>query len=399
MQKALALAILAVPADGTALRLRGEPAKPADIKNKWDKMDGFLEVMFTMACKWKNGKDVFGQGAAALKDGEVEGAAGYQAYVKDLQARNVKGLQKSCGLIIAESKKSCRDGCAASWNALAAKRDECDEKCEKVYSNFERSCASKVDNLAKVYSQNSAMAEAQQQCYRGHCGKFPMVWMKEDEKAMTDEVKEQCEKRCTEKNIKIGCQEKWAAEIDFVTSDVNSKCAEESGVSKCLDGKKSGVSSEYDKCKSDTEKTCGDEFKTCTDKGNADKNFKDAKAFCTDRKKMCLEQSADKCLKENKAALKEAEADCKKDAAKELQTCQDDELEKREKAAEKKCIDKRTPTCKKDCNASCEVNKMNTCLAKLKTKDDPGKLFCKDFWSMLHSSAEVDPVTGMPVAL
>merc|ERR1719379_603068 len=120
--------------------------------------------------------------------------------------------------------------------------------------------------------------------------------MKEQEKAMANEVWMSDE------------DEAMAAEIDFVTSDVNSKCAEESGVSKCLDGKKSGVSSEYDKCKSDTEKTCGDEFKKCTNKGNADKNFKDAKAFCTDRKKMCLEQSADKCLKENKAALKEAEA-------------------------------------------------------------------------------------------
>ena len=33
-------------------------ATPASIHEKYDKMDEFLKVMFTMACKWKHGKDV-----------------------------------------------------------------------------------------------------------------------------------------------------------------------------------------------------------------------------------------------------------------------------------------------------------------------------------------------------
>jgi hypothetical protein len=401
MQSAIViiLSLLVAPATAASLRLRADPAKPAAIKAKWEKMDDFLGVMFTMACKWKNGKDVNGLAAEKLKDGEVEGADGYAAFVKETQAKNVVGLRKSCGLIISESKKKCRDGCAASWNQVAQKRNDCDEKCVSVYDNFERSCESKADNLQKVYAQKSAKAAAQKQCYEGHCKEFPMVWMKEKEADQKSEVKTQCDKRCTKENVKIGCQEKWAAEIDYVSVKVNSDCAEKSGVSKCLDGKKKDVSAAYDKCKADTKKTCGDAYKTCTDKGNADKNFKDAKAFCDDRKEVCSKQAEENCQNDNRAALFKAESECNKKAGKELTKCQDDTLKKLETDSEKKCIDKRTPTCKKDCQGSCEVGKMKKCLANLKTDDNPGKVFCQDFWRMLHSSAEVDPVTGDPISL
>jgi len=373
--------------------LRGEPAKPKDIKAKWNKLDQFNEVMFTMACKWKNGKDVAGKAKEMLKDGEVEGADGYHAAVKDLQAGNVKGLQKACGLIIAEDKKACRQGCATRWNALAQKRDNCDEKCEKVYANFDRSCKSKSEGLAKVYQQKSAKAAAQKQCYEGHCKEFPQVWMKADEKAMNDEVKTQCKDRCTDENVKLGCQKKWALEVDFITANVASECAEKSGAKKCIDGKEADVDAAYDKCKSDTSKSCADDHKECTSKAK-DQD----KAFCNDRKKMCQDQADKKCLAENKAALNKAEAECKKETDEELTSCQDEKLKAKEEEAEKKCIAKRGPTCKDDCKGKCQVGKMKKCLTMLNTKDDPGKLFCKDFWDLLHASAELDPITGDPVA-
>jgi len=401
MQKAvpLLLALVAVPAAGVSLRQRGDPAKPKDIKEKWNKMDDFLEVMFTMACKWKNGKDVYGQAKAALKDGEVDGADGYAAYAKDLQAKNVKGLERSCGFIVGDGKKECRSDCAARWNAIAGKRDECDEACEKVYANLERSCKSKADNLAKVYAQKAQKAAGQKQCYEGHCKEFPMVWMKADEKAMTAEVEDQCKKRCTDENVKIGCQQKWALEVDFQTAEVASECAEASGMSKCMAKKKDAASSDYDACKKDTKASCDKDYDACTKKGNADKNFKDAKAFCDDRKKMCLGQADKKCLDGNKAALDKGESDCKEEAGKEKDDCMDKELTKREGEAEKKCIAKKGPACAGDCKGKCEVGKMNKCLLKLNSKDDPGKLFCTDFWHLLHTSAEVDPVTGNPIAL
>jgi len=401
MQKAivLILAIVVAPAAGASLRRRDDPAKPADIKDKWEKMDGFLGVMFTMACKWKNGKDVAGLASEKLKDGEVEGADGYNAFVKKTQAGNVEGLKKSCGLVIAESKKKCRDGCATKWNAMATKRDSCDEKCVSVYANFDRSCKSKVDNLDKVFAQKRAKAGEQKTCYVGHCKEFPMVWMKPKEKDQKDEVKTQCDKRCTDKNIKIGCSTKWAAEIDFVSAKVNSDCAEASGVSDCIEGKKSSVSGKYDKCKSKTKGDCDKAHATCSKKGNTDKNFKDAKGFCDDRKTMCLKQADENCLDENKANLAKAEGECKAKASKALTKCQDDKLDKLEKDSEKKCIAKRGPSCKTDCQASCEVGKMKKCLLALKTEDDPGKLFCNDMWGLLHGTAEVDPVTGDPISL
>jgi len=409
----IVVALFVASAAGASLRRSGgDPPKPADIKAKWDKMDDFLGTMFTMACKWKHGKDVGGAAAEKLKNGEVKGADGYAAAVKDLQARNVKGLQKACGLIISEHLTTCREGCAARNSGIgfskiaeeyedgdAVRRNACDEKCVKTYGTFEGRCSEKAKQLEKVYDQVSSKAGAQKQCYEGHCKAFPMVWMKTDKKSQTDEVKKQCDKRCTDKNVKNGCQQKWAAEIDFVSAKVNSDCAEASGVSDCIEGKKSSVSGEYDKCKSKTKKDCGDAHTTCSKKGNTDKNFKDAAGFCDDRKTMCLKQADENCLDENKANLAKAESECKAKASKALTKCQDDKLDKLEKDSEKKCIAKRGPSCKKDCQASCEVGKMKKCLLALKTEEDPGKLFCNDMWDLLHGTAEVDPVTGDPISL
>merc|ERR1719502_331432 len=202
--------------------------------------------MFTMACSWKHGKDVSGLAAEKLKNGEVDGADGYAAHMKQTQAKNVKGLEKACGLIVADHKKQCRQGCASRWNSKVEERNGCDKKCVTVYTNFETSCMQKADNLEKVYEQKTSKAAGQKQCYEGHCKEFPMVWMKAEEADMKKEVETQCKSRCTDENVKAGCQKEWALEVDFVASSVGADCAEKSGVTACFEEKQSSVSSEYD---------------------------------------------------------------------------------------------------------------------------------------------------------
>lgn len=397
----------ALVVNGASLRRResstaiavSDPAKPEEIQEKWDKMDEFLEVMFTMACKWKHGKDVAGAAAEKLKNGEVDGAAGYAQEVKDIQAENVKGLEGACGMIVADGKKKCRLGCANRWNASTVKREDCDEKCVKVYANFERSCKSKADDLVKVYDMKSTKAAAQKQCYEGHCNEFPMVWMKAEESEMTAEVEKQCTSRCTDDNVKAGCQKAWALEVDMEMSTVAADCAAKSGVKKCFDKKKADVSSDYDTCKSKTEGDCDKAYTECKTKGKVDKTFKDAKAFCDDRKKMCLNQANEKCLAENKEGLEKAQKECDETAGTEYKTCKDDALKTKKEDHEKKCIAEHGPKCKDDCKGKCQVTKMNKCLEELKFKEDPGKMFCKDFWHLLHTTSEVDPVTGNPIVL
>jgi len=402
---ALFLAFLVPNASGMNLRANSssvslaDPALPAEIHAKWDKMDDFLEVMFTMACKWKHGKDVNGLAAEALKNGEVEGADGYASHVKNTQAKNVKGLEKSCGLIVASQKQKCRQGCATRWNAQATERNGCDAKCVTVYANFESSCMKKAEDLEKVYEQKSSKAAGQKQCYEGLCKEFPMVWMKAEEKDQKAEVTTQCESRCTDENVKAGCMKKWALEVDFVSSSIASDCAEKSGVTACFDKKKGTTSADYDKCKTTTAASCDKDHSECTKKGNTDNTFKDAAAFCDDRKKQCQKQSDEKCLSENKAALRKAKSSCEKEAATKYTSCNDDALGKKEEASMKKCIADRGPTCKKDCAGKCQVEKMNKCLLMHKSEDDPGQMFCKDFWNLLHTSSEVDPVTGNPIVL
>jgi len=398
--KLLILALLTVPAAGTSLRAKPvEPAKPAAIKEKWAKMDEFLKVMFTMTCKWKNGKDVSGAAAEKLKKGEIDGTAGYTKEVTDIQAKNVEGLKSTCAFVVGSDKKKCREGCAARWNQAAGDRDDCDERCVKIYATFEKACNDKADNLKKVYAQKAQKAAAQQQCYEGHCKEFPMVWMKKEEKDMRKEVKTQCNKRCAPEPVKLRCQKEWAAEIDFVTVSVKSDCQDKSGVKKCFDKKKKKTSSDYDKCKKKTASGCAKDAATCNKKGNTAKSGKDAKGYCDERKKLCQKQSDEKCLADNEDATDQAEADCEKAAGEELTDCQDKALDKLEKDSEKKCISDTTPTCKKDCGDKCQVGKMNKCLLMQSNKDDPTKMFCTDFWDLLHRSSEIDPVTGNPIAL
>jgi len=266
-----------------------------------------------------------------------------------------------------------------------------------VYTNFEKSCMSKADNLEKVYAQKNSKAAGQKQCYEGLCKEFPMVWMKADEKAMKEEVETQCESRCTDDNVKAGCQKKWALEVDFMHSDVASACAEKSGVSKCFDKKKEATSADYDKCKADSKASCDKDFSDCSAKAkDQDKN---AQGFCDERKKLCQKQADEKCLDENKAALGQAKRQCEKEASSSFDKCKDDALGKKQEAAMKECIAERGPKCKGDCKGKCQVEKMNKCLLMHKNDGDPGQMFCKDFWNLLHSSSEVDPITGNPIVL
>jgi len=394
----LTLALLASHVAGIALR-DANPPKPKAIKEKWDKMDDFLEVMFTMACTAKHGKDVNGLAAEKLKQGKVEGAAGYAAHVQKTQAGNLEGLEQSCGFIVGDGKKKCREGCATRWNGNAGARSGCDGKCVTVYANFEKSCMKKAVDLEKVYQQKNSKAAAQKQCYEGHCKEFPQVWMMGKAKAKRAEVETQCSSRCAGKNVKSGCQKKAVAGQKLVAASVASKCAAKTGVTKCFKAKKSSVDASYKKCKTSTKAQCGKAFAVCSKKGNTKKSGKDAKAFCVDRKKMCLKQSDKKCLDDNKAGLDSAESKCKKSASKAFKSCKDTTLKKRMSSRMARCMKRSIPKCKKSCLGKCQVGKMNDCLLMLKQKGDPAKMFCKDFWHLLHTSSEVDPVTGNPIVL
>jgi len=394
----LVLALLASHAAGITLR-DASPPKPKAIKEKWDKMDDFLEVMFTMACQAKHGKDVNGLAAEKLKQGKVDGASGYVAHVKKTQAGNLEGLEQSCGFIVGDGKKKCREGCASRWNGNAGARNGCDGKCVTVYAKFEKSCMKKALDLEKVYQQKNSKAAAQKQCYEGHCKEFPQVWMKGRAKDQKAEVETQCSSRCTGKNVKSGCQKKAVIAQKLVAANVASKCAEKTGVTKCFKGKKSAVDASYKKCKSTTKATCSKAFAVCSKKGNTKKNFKDAKAFCVDRKKMCLKQADQKCLDDNKADLDSAEKKCTQAASKSFKSCKATKMKKRMASRMTRCLKRQAPKCKKDCLGKCQVSKMNNCLLMLKTQGDPAKMFCKDFWHLLHTSSEVDPVTGNPIVL
>merc|ERR1719263_1495624 len=143
---------------------------------------------------------------------------------------------------------------------------------------------------------------------------------------MKAEVDKQCTSRCTDDNVKAGCQRQWILEVDLHTSSVGADCAEESEVKTCFDDKKTTASGNYE-------------------------------------------------------------------------TCKDTKLSKMKEDHEADCIKEEGPKCKGKCEGKCNVEKMNKCLFLTKSEDDPGKMFCKDFWHLLHSSSEVDPVTGNPIVL
>eukprot|EP00747_Dinoflagellata_sp_TGD_P194125 gnl/TRDRNA2_/TRDRNA2_61183_c0_seq1.p1 gnl/TRDRNA2_/TRDRNA2_61183_c0~~gnl/TRDRNA2_/TRDRNA2_61183_c0_seq1.p1 ORF type:complete len:448 (-),score=156.02 gnl/TRDRNA2_/TRDRNA2_61183_c0_seq1:201-1451(-) len=366
--------------------------KKKAIKEKWSKMDDFLGIMFKMACTWKHKNDVDGEIAEMIKEEEIPHRHKIKATEK-LQAENVKRLERACGMIVAKGEKKCRQTCADRLGDAMQKRMKCDRECVTAYFNFEHSCHEKAKNLEEVYAMNIKMAEARKNCHEGFCSHLPTVWLKSEEDEQKEEVDKRCENYCSEDNIKMRCEQKWAVNVDFKMSDVEAKCAEESKVKQCFDDKKDGISSDHDACKEDGKTSCEDDHSECMDKGEDDK----AKEFCDERKKMCSEQVTDKCLKNHKKDLNEAKKDCEEENSEEFKKCKSETLAEMEEKEMDECIDKRTPTCDEDCHGKCKVDKMNKCLDDLKSDDDPTEMFCTDFWRLLHESSEVDPTTGRPI--
>lgn len=409
MSKALlaATALLLAPASTGAERLRGnglmmsttdpaDPKDPKDIKEKWDKMDDFLGVMFEIACKWKHGKDVNGAAAEAVKND----GANAKAFKTDLQADNVQSLKRACGMIVAKGKKNCRQSCADRWGKDLETRSSCDGKCVRAYDNFDSQCTMKADNLAKVYSMKLNAADARKQCMEGHCERFPTVWLKDNKTDMDAEVTTRCDSYCAAGEIEKRCKTKWVLQVDFITGDIAEECFKNStSASDCFKGNKTKISTAMDTCQSDGTTTCGTQHTNCTTEGNTSNTFKDAKGFCDDRKKMCKDQVNKKCLADHKADLSEAQANCTKAQDDEVASCEATTLTSRENSTVETCKTDDVPVCKKDCSGLCKVDKMKTCLTNLESKHDPAADFCKDFWTLLHESSEIDPESGQPIVL
>eukprot|EP00927_Polykrikos_kofoidii_P033803 TRINITY_DN2864_c0_g1_i1.p1 TRINITY_DN2864_c0_g1~~TRINITY_DN2864_c0_g1_i1.p1 ORF type:complete len:437 (+),score=99.41 TRINITY_DN2864_c0_g1_i1:84-1394(+) len=371
---------------------------PADIHEKWDQMDEFLKAMFTLSCKWKHGKDVNGLAAEKVKNGDLE-VHEVAAFKEKVRADNLQGVTRACGLITANGKQKCRQGCADRWGNVAKQRHNCDESCIAVYARFETSCRSKAENLEKVYRMKSDQAAARTRCRDGFCGEFPTVWMKTDVAGMTSELDKLCAAQCTAASIEVACSQKWQLELDFVRSDVKSTCFEQGQVKTCFDGKRSAASTAQTTCSSTGKQTCEAQFNSCKSDGKVDETFKEANEFCSERKKMCEQQVVEHCLKEFKSALESGQKECEgadTDAAK---TCETEQVQQKQQEMMIACTNEKTPKCPTECKATCPVDKLDGCLSNLKNTGDATKEFCEDFWDLLHDSAEVDPVTGNPIVL
>jgi len=399
MHNFLLTSFLVAPAD--AALLRRTSIESSGDPNKWDKMDDFLETMFVIACKWKHGKDVNGVAAEKLKDGDIKPKE-LASFNAKTQSQNVAGVKRACGLIVAKGKKNCRQSCADRLGTMDSKvmeqRADCDKTCVKRYSEFEKSCNSKADNLKMLYDAKQKMAAAKKECYEGHCSKFPTVWMK-DSGDMSSEVDTQCKKACTEDRVKVTCEHKFALEIDFTMAKIESACQADSDVSKCFSKEKESLSSDHESCASGGKTDCGGSFDKCKTDGKIDDTHKNAAEFCDERKKMCLEQVDEKCLKSHKGDLEKAKNECEKKDSGRQKKCVSEKTKEKEEKQVAACVEKKKPTCDEDCHASCNTDKMNTCLGNLGSTSELTSEFCTDFWQLLHESSEVDPETGNPIVL
>jgi len=394
---------LTVPAVSAVFlrRFNTDPTTPTEIHEKWDKMDDFLETMFVMACKWKHGKDVNGLAGEKLKNGDIEPheLSDFKAKTQD---ENVEGVMRACGMIVAKGKKKCRESCADRLGTMDSKvmkeRANCDKTCVSRYAQFEKSCQSKADNLKSVYGMKLKMAAAKKACYEDHCRRVPTVWMmSKDEQGA--EVDTQCKKACTEDRVKVGCERKFALEIDFSMAKVESTCQSESEVTTCFGTKKSELSSTADTCNSNGKSDCGGGFDKCKTDGKVMDTHKNAEEFCSERKKMCLEQVDETCLSKHEKALQGAKKTCEDEDADRQKSCVSEKAKAMEKTEVGACVTKKKPTCDEDCHASCDTGKMNKCLDNLGSTTEVTEEFCTDFWHLLHESSEVDPETGNPIAL
>merc|ERR1719343_1247940 len=212
------------------------------------------------------------------------------AFKKELRSKNVKQLTSACGMIVANGKGKCRQGCSSRWGEVMAKRSQCDAKCVASYAAFETKCRAKAESLERVYSMKMKMAESRETCYEGHCPGIPQVWMKADEAAMNAEVDSQCAKQCTAERIQTRCDNRYQLEVDFLRGSIERACHDSSTVTACFETKKAATSTAHDTCMSTDKATCDTQYADCTSKGNTDATFKQAKEFCDKRKEMCNEQ-------------------------------------------------------------------------------------------------------------
>lgn len=402
------VALRALPGYCRSLRSSGNTAHLAvaaarnqsvsEIHEKWDKMDEFLKIMFTIACKWKHGKDINGAAAEKLKNGELEPDE-VEGYKKELQAENLQAVGQACGKMTAIGKEKCRSGCSERWGEAMEQRSQCDDKCVTVYTRFETTCKDKAENLEKVYDMKLSQATARKRCYEGFCPKLPTVWMNEQGSAMEAERDTQCDQYCTAEKIEIACRNKWQLEVDFVKSDITSSCFGEGKVKECFEEKKTTASSTQTQCSEEGKTKCTEQFESCKADGKTDETFKEAGEFCTERKKMCESQVVDNCLKEFNTALDSAQKECEGGDSEAMATCETEKLATAEQEAMEKCTAERTPTCVQTCKDECNTDKLGECLTNLKSESTPTEDFCEDFWKLLHSSSEVDPVTGDPIVL
>jgi len=371
---------------------------PTEIHEKWDKMDEFLKIMFTIACKWKHGKDVNGLAADKLAKGELEPVeiAGFKAQI---QADNLQALSQACGKITAGGKERCRLGCGDRWGNAAQRRSECDRKCIDVYTRFQRGCNGKVENLKKVYEMKLSQSTAKKRCYEGFCADFPTVWMNENTDGMKAELDAQCVAQCTQENIDVQCERKWLLEVDFIKANLTQSCFEQGQVRTCFDGKKAVASTAQESCSSGGKQDCEAQFEACKIDGKVDTTYRDAKNFCEERRKLCRSQVKDRCLSEFRSALDQAEDECQKGDSSAFKACEEDGLTKAQQQAFAKCSSERGATCPHDCRGKCDVEKLGTCLGNLQSDGDVAGQFCEDFWHLLHDSSEVDPLTGNPIVL
>mmetsp|Transcript_79370 Transcript_79370/g.246154 ORF Transcript_79370/g.246154 Transcript_79370/m.246154 type:complete len:426 (-) Transcript_79370:49-1326(-) len=386
---------------GTAARTaveEGDVAANSSIQEKWDKMDDFVGIMFKLACQWKHGKDVNGLAAEKLENGEIDRTEVVDFKAKT-QAENVQYLKGACGRIVAKGQGKCRQGCAGRWGNAKGKRAECDLKCVTAYSTFESNCKTKADDLKMVYEAKLSAAAARKQCHEGHCAQIQTVWMKESEAEMQREATAQCGNLCTADKVKLACQRKWLLEVDFLRPGIKSACFAEGQAKVCFDGEKATASTAHGQCASTGKGSCDSQYTTCKQQGKTDATFKDAQAFCDNRKKMCEAQVTQQCHEEHQKALEAAKDKCEKADAQALDTCVASKLDAKETAEKSKCESERTTACPKDCLAKCNVAALSKCLGNLKSSHDEAEMFCEDFWRLLHESSEVDPVTGDPIVL
>lgn len=370
----------------------------AEIKDKWAKMDDFMEIMFTIACKWKHGKDVHGMAAEQAKGGSMD-ANQVRAFKSDLQKKNVDQLSQACGMVVAKGEGPCRQSCADRWGEARTQRASCDEKCRAAYANFEKSCVSKAKNLEIVYATKVKMADARLRCHEGNCADFPTVWAMADATAMQAEVDSRCASRCTEDQIQVRCGRIFQLKVDFLRANITAACHDASTVMSCFKQKEAATSTAYDSCRSTNNNTCVTQYTDCQTQGHTSETFQQAEEFCVQRKKMCLEQVTAQCLAEHRAALQKDKEDCEKDAAAGLQLCEEQTLAATQAQEMTQCKAAMGPVCSQDCHNKCNTTAMNTCLADLSSSYDPAEDFCRDFWRLLHDSTQTDPMTGDPIVL